>query len=36
LTPRFAWRIQGDFLQSHVFQATQNNFRMSTGVAVRF
>jgi opacity protein-like surface antigen len=36
LSPRFAWRIQGDFLQSHVFQATQNNFRMSTGVAVRF
>jgi len=36
LSGRFAWRLQGDFLQSRVFQATQNNFRMSTGIVVRF
>jgi hypothetical protein len=36
LSRRFAWRIQGDYLQSRVFSATQNNFRLSTGIVFRF
>jgi hypothetical protein len=36
LSRRFAWRIGGDYLQTRLFQATQNNFRMTTGIVLRF
>jgi opacity protein-like surface antigen len=31
-----AWRIQGDYVQTRFFSATQNNVRISTGLVVRF
>ena len=31
-----AWRIQGDYLHSHLFSVSQNNVRVSTGIVVRF
>jgi hypothetical protein len=31
-----AWRFQGDYLQTRFFSNTQNNVRLSTGIAVRF
>lgn len=31
-----AWRLQGDFLHTHFFGNTQNNFRFSTGLVLRF
>jgi hypothetical protein len=30
------WRAQADFLQSHFFNNSQNNFRFSTGLVIRF
>lgn len=37
LVPHIHWRIfQGDLLQTHVFGATQNNARISTGIVVHF
>lgn len=36
LIPLVAWRVQADFLQSRFFSATQNNFRFSTGLVLRF
>jgi hypothetical protein len=33
----FAWRVQGDLLQTRFFGAnTQNNLRLSTGIVLRF
>jgi hypothetical protein len=31
-----AWRVQADFLQTRFFSATQDNFRFSTGLVLRF
>ncbi len=31
-----AWRFQGDYLQTRFFSRTQNNVRISTGIAVHF
>ncbi|PYX85802.1 MAG: hypothetical protein DMG68_17150 [Acidobacteria bacterium] len=31
-----AWRFQGDYLQTRFFSNTQNNFRFSTGIVLRF
>lgn len=36
LIPLVAWRIEGDYLHSHLFNIAQNNVRVSTGIAVRF
>ena len=30
------WRVQADMLQTRFFSSTQNNFRLSTGVALHF
>ena len=31
-----AWRVQGDYLQAHLFDKTQHDPRFSTGVVLRF
>jgi hypothetical protein len=31
-----AWRFQGDYVQTRFFGTTQNNVRVSTGIALRF
>ena len=31
-----AWRVQGDYLHTRFFNSTQNNFRFSTGLVLRF
>ena len=31
-----AWRVQGDYVQTRFFGATQNNIRISTGIVLRF
>jgi hypothetical protein len=31
-----AWRFQGDFVHTSLFNAKQNNYRLSTGLVVRF
>jgi opacity protein-like surface antigen len=31
-----AWRLQGDYVQTRFFGATQNNVRISTGIVLRF
>ena len=36
LIPLVAWRFQLDFLQSRFFSKTQDNFRFSTGIVLRF
>jgi opacity protein-like surface antigen len=36
LTKTMGWRVQGDFLQTRFFGTSQNNFRFSTGLVVRF
>jgi opacity protein-like surface antigen len=36
LIPAFAWRFQGDFLQTRFFNDKQNDFRFSTGIVFRF
>jgi opacity protein-like surface antigen len=36
LFPVFAWRFQGDWLQTRVLSNTQSNFRFSTGPVLRF
>jgi Outer membrane protein beta-barrel domain len=30
------WRVEGDLLQTRFFSGTQNNFRLSTGLVLRF
>jgi hypothetical protein len=36
LIPLVSWRVQGDLLQNRFFSNTQNNVRISTGIAIRF
>jgi hypothetical protein len=36
LVPLVAWRVQLDFLESRFFSKTQDNFRFSTGLVLRF
>jgi len=36
LTRTMGWRVQGDLLQTRFFNTSQNNFRFSTGLVVRF
>lgn len=36
LIPAIAWRLQGDELHTRLFGTTQNNFRFSTGLVIRF
>ena len=36
LDHQFAWRLQGDFVQTRLFGGAQNGFRISTGVVLRF
>jgi opacity protein-like surface antigen len=31
-----AWRLQGDYVTTRFFGATQNNVRLSTGIVLRF
>jgi hypothetical protein len=31
-----AWRVQGDYLQTHLFDAAQHDPRVSTGIVLRF
>jgi hypothetical protein len=31
-----AWRFEGDYLHTHLFDAPQNNVRLTTGVVLRF
>jgi opacity protein-like surface antigen len=31
-----AWRLEGDYVRTHFFSVGQNNFRFSTGIAIRF
>jgi hypothetical protein len=36
LIPLLAWRFEGDYVNTRFFGNTQNNFRFSTGIVVRF
>ena len=36
LAPRLSWRLQGDYLQTRYFGSHQDNFRFTTGVALKF
>jgi hypothetical protein len=36
LIPRISWRVQADALQTRFSSSTQNNVRISTGVAIQF
>jgi opacity protein-like surface antigen len=36
LIPALAWRFQGDMLQTRFFSSTQDDFRFSTGIVLRF
>jgi hypothetical protein len=36
LIPLVSWRVQADLLQTRFFSSTQNNVRISTGIAIRF
>lgn len=36
LIPLVSWRVQGDFLQTRFFSATQNDVRISTGIVIHF
>jgi hypothetical protein len=36
LIPAVAWRVQGDELHTQFFGTTQNHFRFSTGLVIRF
>ena len=31
-----AWRLEGDYVTTRFFNATQNNLRLSTGIVIRF
>jgi hypothetical protein len=33
---RFAWRLEGDYVHSHLLHANQNDLRVSTGLVWRF
>lgn len=32
----FSWRLQGDYIHTHYYSASQNDFRASTGLVWRF
>jgi hypothetical protein len=32
----FSWRFQGDYMHTHYLSATQNDYRVSTGIVWRF
>jgi hypothetical protein len=32
----FSWRVQGDYMHTHYLSATQNDYRVSTGIVWRF
>jgi hypothetical protein len=36
LIPLISWRVQADWLQTRFFSNTQNNVRISTGIAIHF
>jgi hypothetical protein len=36
LFPLLAWRVEGDYVTTRFFSATQNNLQLSTGIAFRF
>lgn len=36
LIPLVAWRFQGDYVRTYLFNASQNNARFSTGVVIHF
>ena len=36
LFPLLAWRVEGDYLTTRFFSATQNNLQLSTGIVFRF
>jgi len=36
LIPAVGWRFQGDYVQTRFFSNTQNDFRFSTGIVLRF
>ncbi len=36
LAKTIAWRMQGDYLPTHFFGSSQNHFRFSAGLVVRF
>jgi len=36
LVSRVAWRVQADYLQTKIFDSTQHDPRMSTGIVLRF
>lgn len=36
LFPLLAWRVEGDYVTTRFFSATQNNLQLSTGIVFRF
>lgn len=36
LVPLVSWRVQADYLHSHLFNIAQNNVRVSTGIVIHF
>jgi len=36
LIPLVSWRLQADYLHSHLFNIAQNNVRVSTGIVIHF
>lgn len=36
LVPLVAWRFQGDYLRTQLFNTSQNNVRISTGIVIHF
>lgn len=36
LVPLVSWRLQADYLHSHLFNVVQNNVRVSTGIVIHF
>src|SRR5713226_8493736 len=35
ITPKLAWRVQGDYLHTNFLKSKQDNFRLSTGIVFR-
>ena len=36
ISPRLAWRVQGDYLRTKFFGLKENNFRLSTGIVLHW
>lgn len=34
--PHLAWRVQGDWVRSHLYQESQNNFQIASGIVFNF